>query len=289
MRIIDPKSINSRTVVRPKKVMKPKILLMTPLILLALISGYILVVSKTNESTTAINVNKVSEVESDENTKILKTETGLRKFSGNELRLLYDNLLLPNTKKVDTPPVITGNDIADARMRQLAETRGYKLRNDVDAALPALDGYQLQEIVHLPWKEMQTSASDEGLTMSIVSAYRSIEDQRELFVSRLQAEGVSIIDVENGIADAEITKVLVTTSLPGYSKHHSGYTIDLLCGGWIFENFKNSPCNDWLIKNNYENAKKFGFIPSYPLDADLQGPEPEAWEYVYVGTELLNQ
>lgn len=215
-------------------------------------------------------------------------KSGLREFSGNEFRLLFDNLLLPETVKVELPPSITGNEVADARIRLLAETRGYKLRRSPESVLADVDGYPLHDVVRQPWLDLKAEATSEGINMSIVSAYRSVEEQRDLFVSRLTAAGVKISEVEAGIADAEIDKLLVTTSIPGYSKHHTGYVFDLLCAGWIFENFKDSNCNDWLEKNNYEKAKKYGFIPSYPVDADLQGPDPEAWEYVYVGAELLN-
>src|SRR5690606_25521512 len=38
---------------------------------------------------------------------------------------------------------------------------------------------------------------------------------------------------------------------------------------------------------NYANAKRFGFIPSYPPDGGKQGPEPEPWEFVWVGVEVI--
>jgi LAS superfamily LD-carboxypeptidase LdcB len=137
------------------------------------------------------------------------------------------------------------------------------------------------------WNELQSEAAQAGYSMSIVSAYRSVEDQRVLFLSRLNEAGASIVDVINGTADELITSVLVTSSIPGYSKHHTGYTLDLACAGYAFEQFRDSPCYVWMSENNYENAKRFGFIPSYPADADLQGPDPEAWEYVWVGLEVV--
>ena len=51
--------------------------------------------------------------------------------------------------------------------------------------------------------------------------------------------------------------------------------------------FQTSGSNAWLSKNNYYNAKRFGFIPSYPPDGAGQDPDSEAWEYVFVGIELL--
>lgn len=213
----------------------------------------------------------------------------LRQFSGNEFRLFYDNLLQPDLDPIGVPPTISGNDIADARIRQIAEQRGYLLRANPSNELPSVQGYRLHESAHQPWLDLQAAASAAGHGISIVSAYRTVEDQRQLFLGRLNAEGVNIDDVAAGNADEQINTVLITSSIPGYSKHHTGYTFDLLCDGFGFTNFENSTCNDWMIANNYEQAKRFGFIPSYPVDADLQGPDPEAWEYVYVGAELLRQ
>lgn len=213
----------------------------------------------------------------------------LRTFTDNEFKIFYDNLQQPNLDRVDVPPPISGNDIADARIRSIAERRGYKLRSSPTVTLPSIDGYQLQEAAHQPWRDLKQAAFIDGIPISIVSAYRSVDNQRQLFLSRLRAEGVDVVDVEKGLADAEIDTVLITSSIPGYSKHHTGYTIDFLCAGFEFENFQNSPCNDWIIADNYRIAKQFGFIPSYPPDADLQGPAPEAWEYVWVGSELLTK
>jgi hypothetical protein len=213
----------------------------------------------------------------------------LRTFTGNEFKIFYENLLQPNLDEVDLPPVISGNDIADVRIREIAERRGYRLRSNPTVNLPSVDGYQLQEAVHQAWLELKQAAAADGIAISIVSAYRSVENQRQLFLGRLSAEGVDINNVEQGIADAEIDTVLMTSSIPGYSKHHTGYTMDFLCAGYSFDNFENSSCNDWLIADNYRSAKELGFIPSYPPDADLQGPAPEAWEYVWVGKDLLTK
>jgi LAS superfamily LD-carboxypeptidase LdcB len=291
MRIIEPKPTGGYLSVNKHGRKKAdKLFMLFALLLVISLFTYIITTFTNNETNPTVTVSNQQETNKIDTTVAdIEIESGPKNFSGNEFRLLYDNLVLPNTLKIDTPPIISGNDIADARIRQLAELRGYKLRNDIATPLTSIDGYRLQSAVHKPWKQLQAAAASEGIYMVIVSAYRSVESQRLLFLERLQAEGVSLTDVANGTADKEITQVLVTSSIPGYSKHHSGYTIDLLCEGWVFENFKNSDCNKWLVENNYENAKKFGFIPSYPIDADLQGPDPEAWEYVYIGTNLLSQ
>jgi D-alanyl-D-alanine carboxypeptidase len=285
MRVIDPNSFKRSTGTKKSKNISKKAILLPLLLLLIVLVLY-------------INSNKASSPELTEiiaDTNIIEddieVETSniptLIQFSGNEIRLLFDNLIQSNLTKVNVPPYITGDDIADTRIRQIAEQRGYKLRSSPITKVTNIDGYPLQKEVHQPWVNLKRNALKEGLNISIVSAYRSVNDQRVLFLERLYAEGVNVSEISSGKADIEIDKVLVTTAVPGYSKHHTGYTLDFACAGYAFENFKNSNCNEWLVANNYEQAKIHGFIPSYPVDADLQGPDPEAWEYVYVGTDVL--
>lgn len=211
----------------------------------------------------------------------------LRIFADNEFKIFYDNLRQPNLQPVENPPSISGNDIADARIRQIAEQRGYRLRSSPETGLTAIGDQKLQSPVIAPWQKLQSSAKSAGFSLTLVSGYRSVDTQRQLFLQRLSAAGGTIDAVAAGTADSIVNQILITTSIPGYSKHHTGYTLDLQCGGYAFENFKNSPCNDWLSADNFKVAKEHGFIPSYPPLADAQGPDPEAWEYVWVGTDLL--
>ncbi len=242
-----------------------------------------------NNSTEQIEPN-TTELKEQAEIEALARNTGeLRVLSGNEFRLFYDNLLQADLDPIGVPPPISGNDIADARIRQIAERRGYLLRANPSTELPSVQGFRLHEIAQQPWLDLQAAAAKAGHSISMISAFRSVGEQRQLFLGRLNAEGVSIDDIVQGAADSQVDSVLVTSAIPGYSKHHTGYTIDLLCDGFGFTNFENSTCNDWITANNYEQAKRFGFIPSYPVDADLQGPDPEAWEYVYVGADLLTQ
>jgi zinc D-Ala-D-Ala carboxypeptidase len=280
MRILEPQSfINRNLDVRKKHRNKTIRTVFIAVVLLLFVGPFALLEFK--PSNTAKN-DTLSEVSLNE-TSVLS----LRIFSGNEFRILQDNVLYFNTKKISTSPYITGNSEVDSRIRNIAESRGYKLKVIPTVSLVLVDGFLLHNEVNKPWISLRENAAANGLNMKIVSAYRSIEEQRVLFIERLLDLGISSNEIATGTVDSEVIKLLTTTSPPGYSKHHTGYTIDLQCSGWVFENFKNSPCYAWLSANNYEQAKTFGFIPSYPADADLQGPEPEAWEYIYVGTELL--
>ncbi len=112
-------------------------------------------------------------------------------------------------------------------------------------------------------------------------------DQNEIFAARLgKITPAKIID---GSSDDKIREILKTTAPPGYSRHHSGYTVDLACDSDPGVLFENSKCFEWISRDNYINIKKFGWIPSYPEGIKNQGPEPESWEYVWVGLSAVKE
>jgi D-alanyl-D-alanine carboxypeptidase len=296
MRIVEPRQQTAPTVKKKrfskKSILKPLAVLMAVSLIASV--GFVLQKKVFNKKADPNSQVLASTPTTPENTETpqetLQADTvkdTLRNFSANEFKLFYDNLRQPNLEPVENSPIISGNDTADARIRDIAEKRGYRLRSSPSVTLTAVDGERLQAPAAEAWLKLKEKAVSAGHTMSLVSGYRSESDQRALFLSRLAAAGATIEEVANGKADDLVNKVLITSSIPGYSKHHTGYTFDLQCAGYDFENFKNSPCHDWMAADNYKIAKEFGFIPSYPDGADAQGPDPEAWEYVYVGTELL--
>ncbi|MCZ6518642.1 MAG: hypothetical protein O6853_02485, partial [Actinobacteria bacterium] len=44
----------------------------------------------------------------------------------------------------------------------------------------------------------------------------------------------------------------------------------------------------WLSKDNFAIPKQNGLVPSYPDDIVGQGPKPEPWEFVWIGTGLIS-
>lgn len=213
----------------------------------------------------------------------------LRQFTAEAFRQAYSSYLYPNTLPIESPPSITGNDAADQRIRQLAEARGYKLTAVPVASIVKTDevGLEGDDLVQpnalLAWQQLKTAAAAEDIPLKLNSAYRSIDYQRTLFMRRLQAAGVNADRVLEGYADDEIDAVLARAAIPGYSRHHTGYAIDLSCNGVGLEAFAGTSCYKWLSQNNFENAKLHGWVPSYPEGVGSQGPEPESWEYVWIG------
>lgn len=229
-------------------------------------------------------------------TATAKEKTTPKIFTGNEFKDLYLSVLAtyPNTEAFPSQPSITGDDEADAHIRSLAEARGFQLTRIPVTALvklnePLVSGEKddlLQPAAHKAWEDIKAAAKKDNIPLGLLSAYRSPDFQRTLFMSRLADAGASNYQIAHNQADAAIATTLGVTALPGYSRHHTGYAVDFWCEDGSGA-FKDSSCFDWLEADNYLHAKEFGWIPSYPEGADVQGPEPEPWEYVWVGRNLL--
>lgn len=206
-------------------------------------------------------------------------------FTGEQFTFLYQQLHYAHTTRITSPPPITGDEAADTHIRTIAQARGYKLRSQAATPLGMIDGTPLQASAINAWQVLKATAQKEGLGLRLVAGYRSFEDQQLLFTRALTAAGIHTGTIAGGTADTIINGVMQTVSIPGYSKHHTGYTIDIGCD--TPGTFVTTPCFQWLSLNNYANAKRAGWIPSYPAGSGGQGPMPEPWEYVWVGVDAL--
>ncbi len=208
-----------------------------------------------------------------------------RIFTNDQFVALYSSFAYPNSQDITTPPRITGNSNADSRIRQLAVARGYKLRSvPVSPPITMANGYILQQKAVQPLQDLIAAAAKQSLPITVTAAFRSVDEQRILFNDRLTASPAAI---SAGNADAAVIETLKATAPPGYSRHHNGFTVDIACGNVGLYGFLETPCFVWLSKDNFKNAKEFGWIPSYPDGINSVGPEPEPWEYVWVGRDAL--
>ncbi|MCC5953407.1 MAG: S-layer homology domain-containing protein [Acidimicrobiia bacterium] len=205
-------------------------------------------------------------------------------LSGPQFLAIFDQLALPDTTPpTGPPPPITGNAAADDRIRLLAERRGYSRRPQATGPFGSADGLPMHPRAAGAYHEMKAAlAAEVGVQLRAVSAYRSVDDQRRSFLSRLS---VSPSQIAAGQADGAVDSLLAWVAPPGYSKHQTGYAVDVVQGNGTVGGFEFTAAFRWLAADNYRNARRFGFLPSYPPDGGQQGPNPEPWEYVFVGTE----
>lgn len=215
--------------------------------------------------------------------------TKFKIFTAQEFSNLYNQFAYPNTQKIINDFSITGDPAADMIIFNLAEAKGYKIRSApvTENFVQIKPDISLQRKAAEAWKSLQQDAKKDGIDLDISQGYRSAEDQDAIFIGRLGS--INSNKIINHKADNEILNILKMTAPPGYSRHHTGYTVDLSCPSDPGKKFENSECFSWLNEDNYLNAKKNGWIPSYPDGIKNQGPDPEPWEYVWVGTDSLRE
>ena len=199
-------------------------------------------------------------------------------FTGPEFNELFTTAELPNLSSLSAAPTITDSHEMDEHIRAEAIERGYQRRPlPADYALMRLidDGLALQRPAAAAWLALQQEAAEHGFELKLNSAYRGHRYQRQLFLHPVKAPYEF-----DDLADR-----MKMSAPPGYSKHHTGYAIDIGQSG--YHDFGSSPAYGWISADNFANAKKHGWIPSYPPDGGRQGPEPEPWEFTYVGIEAV--
>ena len=192
-----------------------------------------------------------------------------------ELVAAFDRLVLPGTSDPAALPPITGDGATDAAIRAAGEARGYRVRAVADVGrLVPVGGVLLQPEAAAAWGRVQSAAAAAGHGgLRLVSGYRSAGDQAAIFGRYLASWGLD--------------RALGRAAVPGYSKHHTGFAVDIAQGGLGGPAFGLSPAYAWLAADGFANARQHGFLPSYPPGAGPQGPDAEPWELVYAGTEAI--
>jgi D-alanyl-D-alanine carboxypeptidase len=120
----------------------------------------------------------------------------------------------------------------------------------VSAGLDVFDREQLVTSSTLScWQEMKSAAANDNIELSIVSAFRSIEYQRQLISNKL-AKGQLIHDI------------VQVNAIPGFSEHHTGKAIDITTADCkpLSEAFDETKAFQWLT----DHAVDFDFVMSYP-------------------------
>lgn len=181
------------------------------------------------------------------------------------------------------------NSVKEQAEAQNEETRPWYLML-VNQSHPMEDGYvpelaniddshQVDARVLEPLQNMLKAASDEGYSLYVCSAYRSVDRQKELF-------NESMIDYVNQRMTYYEAAIETAKSIawPGESEHATGLAMDIVSSDYAGLDEKQGETDDqkWLMEHCYE----YGFILRYPKDkSEDTGIIYEPWHYRYVGVE----
>ena len=154
--------------------------------------------------------------------------------------------------------------------RQLLAARGLRECEEASCLEVAEVGADGKDHLLVPaaasaWRNLKAAARGDGVSLFIVSAFRSIDRQAEIVRRKLEA-GVSIEDI------------LTVCAPPGFSEHHSGRAVDLSTPGSrsLEVEFEQTPAFAWLRAH----AAGFGYCLSYPI-GNQSGYQYEPWHWCF--------
>jgi D-alanyl-D-alanine carboxypeptidase len=149
------------------------------------------------------------------------------------------------------------HEVAEAEQLEIAE----KDRNGREYFLVAV----AVAAAAAAWQELKAAAFSDGITLELVSGFRSIERQAEIVRRKLDA-GVAMEDI------------LAICAPPGFSEHHTGRAVDVTAPDvpLLEPEFDRTSAFAWLSAH----AGDFGFCLSYPEDNAL-GFQYEPWHWCW--------
>ena len=151
-----------------------------------------------------------------------------------------------------------------------ARDRKLSLQDEcVDLSSAGVDIFDREVSMHTTtlsaWERMKSAALHDGIELQLVSAFRSVEYQKHLFLKKINA-GLNISDI------------LQVNAAPGYSEHHTGRALDLTCPGseCLEESFEETAAFAWLERYAVDHT----FLMSYPRN-NQYGLLYEPWHWCY--------
>lgn len=148
------------------------------------------------------------------------------------------------------------------------------------------NSHQVDKRIASDFESFSEAATEAGFPLVIISAFRSVASQKEVFDTNVNG-----LISGNGLTEEEATaKTKETITEPGYSEHHTGLAMDVVDQEWyntyqtqvLDASYGDQPGAKWIA----ENAPKYGFIIRYPKDRqDITGITYEPWHIRYVGKD----
>lgn len=193
--------------------------------------------------------------------------------------------LMDNDKGIKTPFVPATEIDKDPESITVFVNKEYNLPKDYvpkDMVVPnvlfnhsyADERQKMQPDAASALEELFEAAKKEGLTLYGISAYRSYERQRKIFLNNIVKKGKNY--------------TLRYSAVPGTSEHQTGLAIDVSTKGLRFRlvsSFANTAEGKWLA----DNAHHYGYIIRYPKGKyEITGYSYEPWHIRYVGQDLAN-
>ena len=192
-----------------------------------------------------------------------------------EFKLIVKEKVIPKEEVIDIPNVpdvdlsgTTTKGYQITRIDGIYYINGILIANKTYPLPSTYNPGGLKSEFMTAFNKMKDAAKEDGVTLTIISGYRSYSYQKGLYDGYVKTYGKASTDT--------------FSARPGHSEHQTGLAADL---NRIDDNFGNTKEGKWLD----ENASKYGFILRYPKGKqDITGYKYEPWHFRYIGSEAVN-
>ena len=184
---------------------------------------------------------------------------------GISLTLLANKSVLRQTKTLD-------NSINSSATNQNKSLLGHLPYPEAsqDELILFSPGIYVHKDIYANFKEMQFLAAERGISLQLLSGYRSIDLQRDIFYENKSIRNQTAIERSRDSAP------------PGYSEHSTGYAIDVGDGNYPNTHFEVEFEQTPAFKFMKRFASKYHFVLSFPAN-NKQGVTYEPWHWRYEG------
>ena len=185
---------------------------------------------------------------------------------GISLTLLANKSVLRQTKSLD-------NSINSSETIQNKSLLGHLPYPEAskDELILFSPGIYVHKDIYENFKEMQFLAAERGISLQLLSGYRSIELQRDIFYENKSIRNQTAVERSRDSAP------------PGYSEHSTGYAIDVGDGNYPNTHFEVEFEQTPAFKFIKSFASKYHFVLSFPPN-NKQGVTYEPWHWRFEGT-----
>ena len=185
---------------------------------------------------------------------------------GISLTLLVNKSILRQTKSLDDSINSTETIQSKSLLGHLPYPQASK-----DELILFSPGIYVHKDIYENFKEMQFLAAERGISLQLLSGYRSIDLQRDIFYENKSIRNQTAIERSRDSAP------------PGYSEHSTGYAIDVGDGNYPNTHFEVEFEQTPAFKFMKRYASKYHFVLSFPPN-NKQGVTYEPWHWRFEGT-----
>ena len=179
-------------------------------------------------------------------------------------------LLRDPIKRQLEPPPVRGLNVRQGLDGRLLGHFPYPEARSSDL-VDAAPGIALHREAAEEFLAMQRDAAADGVSLRLLSGFRSIEVQKHLFFD---------VGSERNQSAEQRARV---SAPPGFSEHSTGYALDIGDGRRLDTNlsqsFEDTPAFAWLV----QNANRYHFGLSFPA-GNTQGVNYEPWHWRFEGS-----